>query len=426
MRRPPTLRFAALVLAGATALAACSSDDGGSAASTASTAATTAASGPSTSGAARPSTTVAGVPVGEIPADFFVAPDLPADGKPGTLLRSRPINAPTGSKGWAILYRSTAVDGTPRAVSGVVIVPDAPAPGPRPVLAWAHGTTGLGDACATSQQFATGTAAELAIVTFVQGQGLAFVATDYEGLGTPGPHPYLVNVSAGRNVLDSIRAVQSMPESGATPASRSVVWGHSQGGGAAAFAAEEHAAYAPELQLAGVAAGAPAADLVGFTDAGAATAAGSGYLVMGLAGLAAAYPDVALDRLLTDEGRRVVAEVGAECNDEIQATLGGVSAAAVLQPGATADPALLARLKENSAGFTKPDVPVLLYHGDADEVVPVGSSKVVLDRWCGLGADVSRTVYPGADHVSVILSAAFDLSAWFQARLAGTPATATC
>lgn len=421
MRRALVSCLAAVVAAVSIAASCSGGDDGARSTTSPAPAATT-----STSAAPAVTTTIAGVPVGEIPADFFVAPDLSAAGAPGQLLRTRPINAPVGTKGWAILYRSTGVDGTPTAVSGVVFVPDAPAAGPRPVLAWAHGTTGLGDSCATSQQFATGTAAELAIVGFVQGQGLAFVATDYQGLGSPGPHPYLVNVVAGRNVLDSIRAAQAMPETGATSASRSVVWGHSQGGGAAAFAAEEHGSYAPDVQLAGVAAGAPAADLLGFTDPSAAATAGSGYVVMGVAGLAAAYPDVSLDRLLTAEGRRVVDEIGSECNEDIQTTLADVRADAVLAPGATADPALLARLRENSAGFVKPDVPVLLYHGDADQVVPVQASETVLDRWCALGANVSRTVYPGADHVSVIFSAVFDLSSWIQARLAGTPATPGC
>ncbi len=228
-------RLAALTITAALVAGACSSSGGATPGSTTTVAAATS----STTAAASPAGTSAGaatVPTGDIPSEFFVAPDsLPAS-KPGDILRTRPIAAPAGTKGYAVLYRSTTVDGSPTAVSGVVFTPDTAVTGTRDILAWAHGTTGLGDSCATSQQFATGTAVELAIVTFVAQQGLVFVATDYQGLGTPGPHPYLVNQAAGRDVLDSIRAAQSLPGAGTSAASRSVVWGHSQGGGAGAVA----------------------------------------------------------------------------------------------------------------------------------------------------------------------------------------------
>ena len=93
-----------------------------------------------------------------------------------------------------MLYVSTTVDNTPVTVSGVVIVPGAGAPAAPPegraVLSWAHGTTGLGDACAPSLQYPTGKAAELALAQVAVGRGMVYAATDYQGLGTPGPHPY--------------------------------------------------------------------------------------------------------------------------------------------------------------------------------------------------------------------------------------------
>ena len=41
--------------------------------------------------------------------------------------------------------------------------------------------------------------------------GYAIAATDYPGLGTPGPHPYLVGDSEARAVIDSVRAARSFP-----------------------------------------------------------------------------------------------------------------------------------------------------------------------------------------------------------------------
>src|SRR4029079_13844509 len=93
------------------------------------------------------------------------------------------------------------------------------------------------------------------------GEGWTFVATDYEGLGTPGVHPYLVGLSEARGVLDIVRSAQQLPTSGVSADSPVMIFGHSQGGGAALFAAEQAATWAPELHVVGTAAGAPAGDL---------------------------------------------------------------------------------------------------------------------------------------------------------------------
>ncbi len=154
-------------------------------------------------------------------------------GPPGTLIRSEPmLFAPGGAQAYRILYRSTGVRGEPIAVSGVVVIPPGETPaGGRPIVAWAHPTTGVVPHCAPS----------LAIFVFQQMQGLrqlveqgaVVVATDYPGLGTAGPHPYLVGASEGRAVLDSVRAARSLPGGGG--GNTFAVWGHSQGGQAALY-----------------------------------------------------------------------------------------------------------------------------------------------------------------------------------------------
>jgi acetyl esterase/lipase len=143
-------------------------------------------------------------------------------------------------------------------VSGIVIVPAGQAPaGGWPIVAWAHPTTGVVPRCAPS----------LAIFLFQQiagsrrllEDGYAIAATDYPGLGTPGPHPYLVGESEARAVIDSVRAARLFP--GLENSNRFAVWGHSQGGQASLFTGMIAKTYAPELQLVGVAAAAPATDL---------------------------------------------------------------------------------------------------------------------------------------------------------------------
>ena len=358
--------------------------------------------------------------------DAFYTPPTPLPGAtPGDLIWYRPI-AVDGGKGYTILYRSTAIDGSSVAVSGTVIVPSAPsATENRSILAWAHGTTGLGDSCATSRRFATGNPDEATLVDFVVQAGLLFVATDYQGLGTPGDHAYVMNLAEGRNVLDSVRAALQLPGTGATGASKTVIWGHSQGGGAAALAAELKPTYAPELNIAGAMAGAPAGDLEGV---GAALDGNGffGYMMMATVGLAAAYPKIDVKAKLTPAGAQIFDQIRTQCSTDIIKTLAGKTAADYLVPGLATDPAVTAALKENSAGYLKTDVPIFLYQGDADEQVPVAVSKTMFDRYCAIGNVVERKVYPGQDHVGVIFAAVTDLATWLNDRLNGQPATSTC
>ena len=142
---------------------------------------------------------------------FYQASAGEIAGPPGTLIRSEPMAfAPAGAQAYRVLYRSTGMHGEPIAVSGVIVVPPGPPPqGGRPIVAWAHPTTGVVPHCAPS----------LGIFVFQQmaglrqliEQGAVVAATDYPGLGTPGPHPYLVGDSEARAVIDSVRAARCLP-----------------------------------------------------------------------------------------------------------------------------------------------------------------------------------------------------------------------
>ena len=122
-----------------------------------------------------------------------------AAGRHGTLIWSRHVvDGPTiGGSTHLVLYRSTSAKGEPVAVSGVVSLPSGTPPdGGWPVISWGHGTTGMADDCAPSrslvdQQTGIYTAAMDQTTADLVGEGYAVVRTDYEGLGTPGPHPYL-------------------------------------------------------------------------------------------------------------------------------------------------------------------------------------------------------------------------------------------
>jgi hypothetical protein len=142
----------------------------------------------------------------------------------------------------------------------MVAAPAEAAPGDgRDIVSWAHGLTGLQDRCAPSRGFRFFGHDFYELAPDIVGEGYVGVATDYEGLGTPGMHPYLVGASEGRGVLDIVKAAQQIEEAGASD--RVVVWGLSQGGHSALFAGEIAPSWAPELEVLGVAATAPGGEL---------------------------------------------------------------------------------------------------------------------------------------------------------------------
>ena len=190
-----------------------------------------------------------------------------AVGKPGSIIRVWPLEGggPGGGDAFRILYRSTGLNGEPIAVSGAIFIPPGRAPaGGRNVIAWAHPTSGVVEACAPSLM--PDLAGMIWGLAEMMAQGYVVVATDYPGLGTPGMiHPYLIGISEARAVLDSVRAARDLPDAGAS--NRFAVWGHSQGGHASLYTGELAASYAPDLKLVGVAAAAPATYLAELFDA---------------------------------------------------------------------------------------------------------------------------------------------------------------
>ena len=224
MRKIATLAALALVAA------ACGSSDSEPAATTTTTTtmATTTTTTAATTTTTEPAPTVSYPEFTE--GDFYAPASLPS-GEHGDVIWADEIEAPTGAKAWRVLYLSESVNGEPIGVSGFVMTPDSePPPGGWPTISWAHGTTGVADVCAPT---ASPTLTEDLgnFFAIAGGFGFAMVATDYEGLGTPGVHTWMVGDSAGRSVIDMMRAGLQIEEAGL--GNRYVAWGHSQGAQAA-------------------------------------------------------------------------------------------------------------------------------------------------------------------------------------------------
>ncbi|WP_283133845.1 lipase family protein [Rhizohabitans arisaemae] len=329
------------------------------------------------------------------------------------------------AKAWRMLYRSTSATGAAVPVSGTLIVPKLPYLGKRPILGYAAGTHGLGDQCAPSAQMGRGTDLELALISLALLRGWAVAVTDYEGLGTAGDHTYMVGLSQGRAVLDSIRAAARVPGAGLSATAPTLVMGYSQGGASAAWAAQLHPSYAPELRLLGVAAGGVPADLLrvargldGTADFGLTAAAGIGFN--------AAYPELALDSYLTAEGSRLFGDVRDDCLGDITRKLANRRLADLTTADVLDLPDWRARLAENRLGGTAPRVPMFLYHANSDEIIPFAVGSGLRRQYCAGGTKVFWTPLPVGNHTFGAVQGAPLAVEWLAHRVFGLPVLSNC
>lgn len=358
-------------------------------------------------------------PVGDA---FYAGPQSLPKGKPGSMIWSQAIDAPNGAQGWRILYTSQSLEGADIVVSGVLFAPtgEPPAEG-RPIVTWAHGTAGTADHCAPSK--ADAAKGIPALDRFLE-QGYLVVATDYEGLGTPGLHPFLVGESEGRGVLDAARAVQGFPEAHA--GNRVAIYGYSQGGHAALFAGQIAASYAPELKIVGDVAGAPVGDLKLLVPVSMNVAKFRGFaLLVGLA-YAAAHPDADAKEFVTPEVYALgVEKVEKECVSGVLKAF--EDPAMTVFTKSPLDSELWSGLfSSNTPGNSKIGVPVLALQGLGDQLVPPAVTEAWMQRACALGTRIELKTYPGLDHGPAAEASAPDAATWISERFAGSPAVDGC
>jgi pimeloyl-ACP methyl ester carboxylesterase len=373
------------------------------------------------------------------PGPFYATPSRLPHGPPGTLIRYELIpHFYPGAKAYRVLYKSTGLDGRATAVSGLVVVPEGPAPrGGRKVIAFTHGTVGVANSCAPSLQ--PGDAAQV-----IQGlggfiaAGYVVAASDYAGLGTAGASPDLIGRVEAIDALDSVRAAHRLRAAHAGV--EFAIWGHAAGGQAALFTAELAPTYAPGLRLAGVAAGAPVSDLVDLfrsalkTDvakAGASEASVGRVLVaMALASWQGVYGSAQLGRTLTPSARSALAQITRYC-------LYGREALAAIPSAAVADFSFRhsppwghqpwrAIAAANSPGALAIAVPVLITQGGADRIVPPAITARFVRALCAHGAHVQERRYESVGHLEAGIVVAPDVAAWIGERFAGRAATSSC
>ena len=362
-------------------------------------------------------------------AGFYVAEDQELAGQPGTLIRAEAMQgAPDGAAAYRILYRSRGLHEEPIAVSGVVVIPSAPPPaGGRPIGAWAHPTTGVVSRCAPSR----------ALFIFQQIQGLremiergyVVAATDYPGLGTPGPHPYLVGISEGRAVLDAVRAAHDMP--GVGGGRRFAVWGHSQGGQASLYTGILAKSYAPELDLTGVAAAAPATKLAALMADDLNSNGGRNLTAMTLWSWNRVF-DAPMERVVEPAAIPIVNRLAEECIESIYDLVLRQRTARPLEQSflSVQDPLDLEPWRSlaasNTPGVLPSEIPIFLSQGADDNLVRPAVTKDYMNELCRAGSRVRMFLLPGVNHGFIARDSAGFAVEWMTDRFTSAPAPNDC
>jgi pimeloyl-ACP methyl ester carboxylesterase len=361
--------------------------------------------------------------------DAFYDPPADLARKPGVLLRSEPLKdvlLPAGVRGWRILYATTVDDNTPATAAAIVFAPTDSSAGPRPVIVWEHATTGLLLKCMPSLLSAAskGIPERNRIVM----AGWVVVATDYSFAEKGGPHPYLIGEGEARAALDSVRAARQISE--LTLDQRMVVWGYSQGGHAALWTGIIGPRYAPDLEIRGVAAIAPAANIKNILAMNVEVDKRFGpYLALSYSRF---YPDITFEQAVRPEALDAAREIVNLCDflppedseriEALAATFEGPALAT------SSNKALQARLEQNAADGPI-QAPVVIAQGLSDIIVPPSATDAYVEERCAAGQRLEYWTFAGRDHLTIIQpSTPLEdlLIKWTTARFANEPQATGC
>ena len=346
---------------------------------------------------------------------------------PGTLLRLEPLGVDVANaRAYRLLYVTQDQRGKAAVAAGMAFIPDKKSDTPRPVVAYIAGTTGQGDACAPSRATDPVSGVKHFLPEAIA-QGWAVVAPDEYGVGTEGIELYLFKDQEVRDTVNSIRALQSIP--GASAGNDFAVYGFSQGGHTALWTGHLSEQFAPELNLVGVAAAAPAANLTSIIDRQWDSVVGWGIGVDVVRSWSVAYPDLPTDTLLTDSARNNYERMAQGCilGSFIEGTIRHKLFRQDFFLENPVNNPLWAQVLIDQTPMPYPaELPLMLIQGTADQIVLAGPNADLQVSWCAAGSTINALWLGGVDHTSVPAIAGPSVAGWIAGRFAGLKAPNTC
>lgn len=349
---------------------------------------------------------------------FYSTPSPLPSGPPGALIRSEEFDEyqlPEGVSAFRILYHSRDSSGRDVAASGVVLTPDQPPPaGGWPVIAWAHGFTGIARRCAPSLMRNLNEGPFLSMYVKL---GYAVVATDYVGLGTNFQNASLDMQSDAADVINSIAAAHAaIPGLGR----KWIAMGESVGGLAALAVAGLESDLRDPDYLGSIA-------ISGIADAEefylhASTGNSPGQLVVLAYEVHALYPAFQANQMLTEKALALYPHVEKACAVASRER----TAAQWLKPGWQGISAVEQFFARNTVGQKPAHRPLLIVSSSVDPVVRMGMTARAVARLCKQGDVVQFHEYQKSEFAGVLGDSVRDQLTWIQARFAGRPAPSNC
>ena len=367
---------------------------------------------------------------GDPPPFYAWSDDVPAGA--GELLRQEPLEErlrlAEGARAVRFLYSSESFDGSPVVVSAAAFLPPGEPPeGGWPVIAWSHGTVGIADLCAPSWRGRS--PRDLAYLNHWLAAGYAIVATDYEGLGTAGPHPYLHCRAAALSNIDAVTAAQAL---GWSLSKKWLVTGQSQGGHGALCTATLATERSP-LEFVGTLATAPG---ISFLKAysGSHVMADQpmrylGIVLLNTRGMETFTPEFSAEAALTEKAMSLMPRVDEACVTDLLregASLGlQTSTTFQFNPFSTT-PGVAEAVKQMEVPSARFDRPVLIAQGTEDTMTPYPLARAYAKELCEAGTELTFLVYPGEEHSGPVNVGRADFAEWVGALFRGEPSPGNC
>jgi hypothetical protein len=342
-------------------------------------------------------------------ADSFYTP--PSAGtlsaaQPGAVLRYRPLPASAlwadVKEGWQLMYRSSGQKGQPVAMVTTFYVPKTVSTTGKKLVSYQAFYDSLTLNCSPSGELLRNVLFDKTFFKSALTKGYYTVVSDYEGLDSQ----WIAALNTGHGVLDSIRAVENFSADldAKTPVG---LFGFSGGGFASIWGAELAEQYAPELNIVGVAAGGLPANPINVAKKVDGTLFAGAY-IGAVVGLQRAYPEVDVGKYANTAGVAALKDAGTRClggiasgNPELLTPFAFKKGSAYYQDPNFLDlPEMQAINKENTMGQFPPKVPVYIWLGTTDELMPMADTEAVVSAYCAAGTTVQFKKLAGIDHVA--------------------------